>query len=108
MSCPSAYLALQHGGCVSRERLAAKGILNCDLTKEISNIVFECFLASSLSPVEVLSKEATIALSVVGTILFLCIGLEIAFFCFIRHQQKQIAEYRGQFFPVNTGKREVK
>ncbi|XP_073254427.1 fibroblast growth factor receptor 1-like [Porites lutea] len=88
------------------------GILNCDLTEEISDNVFECFVVSTssnrnLSPVEVLSKEATIALSVVGTILFLCIVVAFAFFCFIRHQQKQIAEYRSQFFPVNTGKHQI-
>ncbi|KAM7425740.1 Down syndrome cell adhesion molecule-like protein 1 [Porites harrisoni] len=62
----------------------------------------------NLSSHEVLSKEATVALSVVGAILFLCIVLGFAFFCFIRHQRKQIVEYRNQLFPVYTGKQQVK
>ena len=62
----------------------------------------------NLSPVEVLSKKATVALSVVGAMLFLCIVLGFAFFFFIRHQQKQIVEYRIQLFPVYTGKHKVK
>ena len=114
LPCPSASLVVQHGGCVPRERLAAKGLMNyCDLTEAISDIVFEYFLVSpssnpNLSPIEVLSKEATVALSVVGAILFLCIVLGFAFFCFIRHQRKQIVEYRNQLFPVYTGKHQVK
>ena len=110
----SASLVVQHGGCVPRERVAAKGLMNyCDLTEATSDIVFEYFLVSpssnpNLSPKEVLSKEATVALSVVGAILFLCIVLGFAFFCFIRHQRKQIVEYRNQFFPVYTGKHQVK
>ena len=65
-------------------------------------------MSTSSNQTEVLSKEATVALSVVGAILFLCIVLGFAFFFFIRHQQKQIAEYRRQFFPVYTGKHQVK
>ena len=64
-------------------------------------------MSTSSNQTEVLSKEATVALSVVGAILFLCIVLGFAFFCFIRHQQKQIAEYRSQFF-LYTGKHQVK
>ena len=45
-----------------------------------------------------LSKEATVALSVVGAIVLLCIVLAFTFCCFIRRQQKQIAGYRSQFF----------
>ena len=59
----------------------------------------------TLSPIEVLSKEATVALSVVGAILFLSVVLG---FAFIRHQRKQIVEYRNQLFPVYTGKHQVK
>ena len=45
LPCPSASLVVQHGGCVPRERLAAKGLMNyCDLTEAISDIVFEYFL----------------------------------------------------------------
>ena len=97
-------------GCVPSERLTAKGVrLNCNLTEAISDIVFECFLVSTSSNlIEVLSKDATIALSVVGAVLFLCIVLAFAFFCFIRHQQKKIAEYRSQLFPVHSGKHQVK
>ena len=81
----------------------------CNLTEAISDIAFEYFLVSpSSNPIEVLSKEATVALSVVGAILFLCIVLGFAFFCFIRHQRKQIVEYRNQLFPVYTGKYQVK
>ncbi|CAH3174963.1 unnamed protein product, partial [Porites lobata] len=84
----------------------------CNLTEAISNIVFEYFLVSAssnptLSPKEVLSKEATVALSVVGAILFLCIVLGFAFFCFIRHQRRQIVGYRNKLFPVHTGKHQV-
>ncbi|CAH3187821.1 unnamed protein product, partial [Porites lobata] len=80
----------------------------CNLTEAISDIVFEYFLVSTSSNrIEVLSKEATVALSVVGAILFLCIVLGFAFFCFIRHQQKEIMEYRNQLFPVYTGKHQI-
>ncbi|CAH3192608.1 unnamed protein product, partial [Porites evermanni] len=84
----------------------------CNLTEAISDIVFEYFLVStssnpSLSPIDVFSKEATVALSVVGAILFLCIVLGFAFFCFIRHQRKQIVEYRNQLFPIYTGKHQI-
>ena len=107
--CPSASLALQDGECVPRERLAARGLLNCNLTEAISDITFECFVVSTSSnPTEVLSKEATVALSVVGVILFLFICLVFASFYFLRLQKKQIAEYRSQFFPVYTGKHQVK
>ena len=107
---PSASLAFQHGGRVPSERLTAKGLrLNCNLTERISDIVFGCFLVSTSSNlIEGLSKEATIALSVVGAILLLCNVLAFAFFCFIRHQQKKIAEYRSQLFPVHSGKHQVK
>ncbi|CAH3197179.1 unnamed protein product [Porites evermanni] len=51
--------------------------------------------------------DATVALSVVVAILFLCIVLGFAFFCFKHHQRKQIVEYRNQFFPVYTGKHQI-
>ena len=54
-----------------------------------------------------LSKEATVALSVVGAILFLCIVLAFTFCCFFRRQQKQIAEYRRQFFKVHSEEYQV-
>ena len=107
---PSASLAFQHGGCVPSERLTAKGLrLDCNLTEAISDIVFEGFLVSTISnQTEGLSREATIALSVVGAIVLLCTVLGFAFFCFIHHQRKKIAEYRSQLFPVHSGKHQVK
>ena len=80
----------------------------CNLTEAISDIIFGYFLVSPSSPTEVISKEATVALSVVGAILFLCIVVGFTLFCFMRHQRKQIMEYRNQFFPVYTGKHQVK
>ena len=107
---PSASLAFQHGGCVPSERPTAKGLrLNCNLTEAITDILFECFLVSTSSNlIAGVSKEATVALSVVGAIMFLLIVLAFAFFCFIHHQQKKIVEYRSQLFPVHSGKHQVK
>ena len=51
-----------------------------------------------------LSKEATVALSAVGAILFLCI---LFLCCFFRRQQKQIAENRRQFFKVPSEEYQV-
>ncbi|KAM7436017.1 hypothetical protein ABFA07_014162 [Porites harrisoni] len=49
-----------------------------------------------------LRDKSTVALSVVGAILFLCIVLAFTFCCYIRRQQKQIAEHRSQFFKVHS------
>ena len=53
-----------------------------------------------------LSKEATVP-TVVGAILFLCIVLAFTFCCYIRRQQKQIAEHRSQFFKVHSEEYQV-
>ena len=55
-----------------------------------------------------LRDKSTVALSVVGAILFLGTVLAFAFFCFIRHQQKKTAEHRSQLFPVYNEKHQVK
>ena len=97
---PSASLAFQHGGCVPSERLTAKGLrLNCNLTEAISDIAFGCFLVSTSSNlIEGLSKEATIALSVVGAILLLCTVLAFAFFCFICISRRRLRSIVVSFF----------
>ena len=106
-SSPSTPLALQHDGCVPRERLAAKGLLNyCNLTEAISDIVFEYFFESGAAAAS--NKEATVSLPVFGAILFSCIVLGFTVFCCIRHRRKQVVEYRNQLFPVYTGKHQVK
>ena len=53
-----------------------------------------------------LSKEATVP-TVVGAFLFLCIVLAFTFCCYIRRQQKQIAEHRSQFFKVHSEEYQV-
>ena len=54
-----------------------------------------------------LRDKSTVALSVVGAILFLCIVLAFTFCCYIRRQQKQIAEHRSQFFKVHSEEYQV-
>ena len=54
-----------------------------------------------------LSDKSTVALSVVGAILFLCIVLAFTFCCYICRQQKQIAEHRSQFFKVHSAEYQV-
>ena len=54
-----------------------------------------------------LSDKSTVALSVVGAILFLCIVLAFTFCWYIRRQQKQIAEHRSQFFKVHSEEYQV-
>jgi len=61
----------------------------------------------SPQPSEGLAKEAVIALSVVGGILFLLFLLAITCGIFIRHQRKQLREYRSQFFPEYIGEHEL-
>ena len=80
-------------------------------TEAMGDIIFICLTVLSnfpdVSATGGLSKEATVALSVVGAIVLLCIVLAFTFCCFIRRQQKQIAEYRSQFFVKHSGEYQV-
>ena len=77
----------------------------------MGDIIFKCFTVLSNfqggPPTGGLSKEATVALSVVGAIVLLSVMLFFTFCCFIRRQQKQIAEYRSQFFVKHSEEYQV-
>ena len=80
-------------------------------TEAMGDIIFICLTVRSnfpdVSATGGLSDKSTVALSVVGAILFLCIVLAFTFCCFFRRQQKQIAEPRSQFFKVHSEEHQV-
>ena len=80
-------------------------------TEAIDDIIFIGLTVLShfpdVSATRGLSKEASVALSVAGAIVLLCIVLAFTFCCFFRRQQKQIAEYRSQFFKVHSEEYQV-
>ena len=80
-------------------------------TEAIDDIIFIGLTVLShfpdVSATRGLSKEASVALSVAGAIVLLCIVLAFTFCCFFRRQQKRIAEYRSQFFKVHSEEYQV-